>query len=121
MVRVIFGATKWKPVRQHLGAGCTALDFQARVKASLIVQTDGSMKCFKRGFQKNVEKLDLVAWEQKTCSRCQGTKVFSCWSHVAGGRCFKCSGNGTLAKMLVADSVFNSKPDQTTHPLFGKE
>ncbi len=121
MIRILFGETKWKPIKQLLGFGCINLDFAARVKTSLIVQTDGTMKCFKKGFKKNVEKLGVVAWEQKTCTRCFGTKVFNHFSHVQGGVCFKCHGVGRTAKMLVADSIFENKPEPSTHPLFGKD
>jgi hypothetical protein len=119
MNKVIIGTTKWKPIRRAVGP-CWMLDFQIRVKRSLIVQTDGSMKCFKRGFKKNVEALGLVAWNQETCSRCFGEKIFRHWGHVQGGKCFKCGGVGTTAKMLVADEISKNKPQEETHPLFGK-
>ncbi len=41
------------------------------------------------------------------CPRCNGSKVFRCWSHIANGRCFKCNGVGyTLTKRgaLAADA-----------------
>lgn len=30
------------------------------------------------------------------CPRCNGTKVFRCWSHIASGVCFRCAGRGYL-------------------------
>lgn len=120
MTRVIFGETKWKPIRTNAGF-CTVLSFMARVKPALIIQTDGTLKCFKRGFKKNVENLGHVVWEQKTCTRCFGEKVFRHFGHVQGGKCFKCGGVGRTAKMLVEDEKFKNKPADNTHPLFGKE
>ena len=30
------------------------------------------------------------------CPKCYGAKYFSCWSHIAGGACFCCAGNGDV-------------------------
>ena len=30
------------------------------------------------------------------CPKCFGGKYFSCWSHIAGGACFCCAGNGDV-------------------------
>lgn len=31
---------------------------------------------------------------RKTCSRCSGTGRLSYYSHIKGGQCFACNGNG---------------------------
>ena len=31
-----------------------------------------------------------------TCPKCYGAKYFSCWSHIFGGACFCCAGNGDV-------------------------
>lgn len=35
-------------------------------------------------------------FESRVCSRCGGEGYFNCWSHVAGGECFKCHGSGHI-------------------------
>jgi hypothetical protein len=41
-------------------------------------------------------------YEIRDCHKCIGTKVFSCWSHIEGGRCFSCGGSGKVRVNLSA-------------------
>ena len=36
------------------------------------------------------------------CPKCYGGKVFTNWSHIAGGKCFCCAGNGDVEESRAA-------------------
>ena len=58
-----------------------------------------------------------------TCPKCNGTKSFRTWSHIAGGRCFTCSGNGTIfvsAATFATATPVRPGPEVVTIPGLGK-
>ena len=58
-----------------------------------------------------------------TCPKCNGTKSFRTWSHIAGGRCFTCSGNGTILvrpSVAAAATQVAPRPEVVTIPGLGR-
>ena len=59
-----------------------------------------------------------------TCPKCYGAKTFAVWSHIAGGACFACAGNGTVLRSSVASPATQGTPSTRGHraivlPSFG--
>jgi hypothetical protein len=99
----IIGSTKEVPAKMPLYEGGPVVDTTQTVVVSKWRIQANSRACFKRSTRKALQSLGLQLWQKSTCYRCNGAKIFKCWSHVWGGRCFKCAANGYTLKLLIGD------------------
>ena len=64
--------------------------------------------------------MKTTVFDHNECGRCGGVGHFNCWSHIYGGTCFRCHGNGfVLTRHGKADAARYRKAIDaaTLHPI----
>ena len=101
-MRFLIGKLVEKPAKMPLYEGGPVVDTTVwQVQPVLQISAEG-LGCLIGGRKRNaaLQGLGMGLWEKHTCSRCLGGKYFRCWSHVWGGRCFRCGAAGYTLKAI---------------------